>query len=412
MKWQEFKLSQLAEKFISGGTPNTKVEEYWSGNIPWITGADFSNGEIIVGRRFINHDALNNSSTNIVPEGSIALVTRTGVGKIAVAQQDVAISQDITGIVLKNGIDADYVIAAIRNKMEVLLSAQRGATIKGITRNDIADLVLPLPPLSEQRRIVEILNQAKWLRQLRAEADKKAERIIPALFVRMFGDPATNPKGWKLKTLEQAGATVRYGLGQPPSKLNNGTPLIRATNINRGLITSKDLLYVNPESIPKSRNAFLSIGEVLVVRSGAYTGDVAQVTKEWEGSVAGYDLIITPGDELNSEFIAAYLLSGFIQNGYFKSHKTRAGQPHLNANQLLNTPIFVAEKTKQEGYARHVKCLRKYRIQDESSKNKIDLLFKVLLYRAFSGDLTASWRKAHMKELLQEMELQAKVLAT
>ena len=51
MKGPEYQLSQLAERFISGGTPNTKVMEYWEGNIPWITGADFVDGEVIIGRR-------------------------------------------------------------------------------------------------------------------------------------------------------------------------------------------------------------------------------------------------------------------------------------------------------------------------------------------------------------------------
>ena len=96
MRWTEFKFSNLAEKFISGGTPNTKVKLYWNGDIPWITGADFTNGEIILGRRFINQNAVSNSATNIVPKGSIVMVTRTGVGKIAITQEDTAISQDIT----------------------------------------------------------------------------------------------------------------------------------------------------------------------------------------------------------------------------------------------------------------------------------------------------------------------------
>ena len=86
------------------------------------------------------------------------MVTRTGVGKIALAPVDIAISQDITGIVLKETILSSYAIAAIKGKMNFLLAAQRGATIKGVTRRDIESLSLPLPAISEQRRIVEILS--------------------------------------------------------------------------------------------------------------------------------------------------------------------------------------------------------------------------------------------------------------
>ena len=58
---------------------------------------------------------------------------------------------------------------------------------------------IALPPLTEQRRIVEILDQADRIRRLRTEADVKAERILPALFIKMFGDPGTNPMGWDVK---------------------------------------------------------------------------------------------------------------------------------------------------------------------------------------------------------------------
>jgi len=189
MKWPEYALSQLSSSFISGGTPSTKVREYWEGEIPWITGADIVDGEVSIGRRYINESAVSNSATNIVPERSLR------VGKIAIAPVDIAISQDLTGIVLKKGIDPKFALAAIRSRMGVLLAAQRGATIKGVTRDAVKRLIIPLPPLYEQRRIVEILDQSDALRKKRAEADAKAARILPALFYKMFGDPLANPHG-------------------------------------------------------------------------------------------------------------------------------------------------------------------------------------------------------------------------
>ncbi|MBW1931235.1 MAG: restriction endonuclease subunit S [Deltaproteobacteria bacterium] len=176
-------------------------------------------------------------------------------------------------------------------------SRMRGAAGQQRVPIDFLDgVVLPLPPLSEQRRIVEILDQADALRKKRAEADAKAARILPALFYKMFGDPTTNPRGWTIKPLSEHGARVRYGLGQPPKGKPHGLPLIRATNISRGTISSENMLFVDPNDVPRSRNAILSAGEVLVVRSGAYTGDVAQVTEEWEGAVA-YNVSIQSGQK-------------------------------------------------------------------------------------------------------------------
>ena len=117
---------------------------------------------------------------------------------------------------------------------------------------------VPLPSPSEQKRIVEILDQADALRKKRSEANAKAARIIPALFYKIFGDPAINLKTDKPKPLTKNGASVRYGLGQPPKSSENGVPLIRATNISHGTINHENMLFVDPRDVPKSRNAFLT----------------------------------------------------------------------------------------------------------------------------------------------------------
>lgn len=269
---------------------------------------------------------------------------------------------------------------------------------------------VPLPPLSEQRRIVEILDQADSLRKKRVDADAKATHIIPALFYKMFGDPATNPKGWKIKPLAEHDANVRYGLGQPPKAREDGIALIRATNISKGTITARNMTYVDPQDVPAGKNAFLKAEEVIVVRSGAYTGDIAQVTEDWEGCIAGYDLVISPGNSLTGEFIESYLLTSFIQMGYFQNLKARAGQPHLNANQVSAVPVPVVDFDLQKKFAEAVQSNRLFRKKIEKISEKLEKGFAFLLHRAFTGDLTAKWRQAHMKELLTEMEVQARAI--
>lgn len=279
-----------------------------------------------------------------------------------------------------------------------------------VPKDFLDDVKLPIPALSEQHRIVEILDEADALRKKRAEADAKAARFLPALFYRMFGDPATNPKGWGVKPLADFKAQIRYGLGQPPKTSETGVALIRATNISRGIISAINMVYVDPQNVPPSRNAFLKKDEVLVVRSGAYTGDIAQVTKEWEGSVAGYDLVITPGSYLTGEFVESYLLTPFIQKGYFHNLKARAGQPHLNAAQVAATPFLEVPRDLQLQFSEAVRAIRILRKQQVTASENLQRDFSVLLHRAFSGDLTAKWRETHMKELLQEMEQQAGAL--
>jgi hypothetical protein len=293
-----------------------------------------------------------------------------------------------------------------------LLRKRRVGGQPNVNGAEYASLVLPLAPITEQRRIVDLLEQADVLRRLRAEADQNSDQILPAIFHKMFGDAATNSKNLPKQTLVEAGAKVRYGLGQPPQSSDTGLPLIRATNIHCGLITVEDMIYVKREDVPESRNAFLKAEEVIVVRSGAYTGDIAQVTERWAGSVAGYDMVVSPGDRFTGEFIESYLLTPLIQRNYFGNIKARAGQPHLNSDQLLNTPMLVPPKPLQEKFSRFVVTLRNQQVKRSESLKNLNNLFAAMLHRAFTGELTAKWREAHLKELLVEMEHQAKLLRT
>ena len=87
---------------------------------------------------------------------------------------------------------------------------------------------VPVPPIAEQQRIVDILSRAEGIIRLRREAQKKAAEIIPALFIDMFGDPATNPKGWPIKTLgELISIGPQNGLYKHASLYGQGTPILR-----------------------------------------------------------------------------------------------------------------------------------------------------------------------------------------
>jgi type I restriction enzyme, S subunit len=141
-------------------------------------------------------------------------------------------------------------------------------------------------------------------------------------------------------------ARVRYGLGQPPPAADDGVAIIRATNIFRGTIVSEGLIYARITDLPLERAPLLLAGEILVVRSGAYTGDSALVSPEWEGSAPGYDLRLTPFG-IEPRFLALQLLGRRCQDqiGLVKS---RAAQPHLNADDLGDVRVVSLDTRAQE----------------------------------------------------------------
>jgi len=129
------------------------------GTIPWVTGADFL-GTFEVGsiRRHINEEALRYSSSHLIREGNILLVTRTGVGKLAISPFDVAISQDITGIILDPAkYSVEFFYYYLQELVENFKKMNQGTSINGIIRSDLEATLILKPSLDEQKQIAVIL---------------------------------------------------------------------------------------------------------------------------------------------------------------------------------------------------------------------------------------------------------------
>ncbi|HLF64182.1 MAG TPA: restriction endonuclease subunit S [Saprospiraceae bacterium] len=198
--------------------------------------------------------------------------------------------------------------------------------------------------LLKERR--QILIQSAVTRGLPAEAGAKSG-LDPNVKMKDSGVEWIGkiPEKWEVKKLKYLGK-IKYGLGQPPKEKEGGLPLIRATNVERGRIVEKDLIYVDPEDIPWERDPELKENDIIVVRSGAYTADSAIIPKKYEGSIAGYDMVITP-KEINPTFLSYCLLAQYILYGQLYLLRLRAAQPHLNAEELGQTIVFCPPKEEQ-----------------------------------------------------------------
>lgn len=274
---ENVRLGELCQ-FCNGGTPSTDEPKYYSGAIPWITSADISDDGVVHPTRFITKEAIDNSATRLVPKGTILLVSRTGVGKVAIAPSDLCFSQDITGIWGDPSIvDSGYLRRFLRSKQEQIKQFQRGATIKGVTRDTLTSLKMPLPPLSEQRRIAAILDKADDLRRKRQEAIRLSEEFLRSVFLEMFGDPVTNPKGWEVVKGVNTFEELRYGTSEKcsPHELHGGLPVLRIPNIIGEKIDFDDLKYVSLPSSDQSK-LLLQKGDLLFVRSNGNPNYIAR----------------------------------------------------------------------------------------------------------------------------------------
>jgi type I restriction enzyme, S subunit len=156
-EWRKVAVGELGE-FSGGGTPSKSVESYWQGNIPWISSSDVD--EDFCTRpnvqKFISAEALKESPTKIIPSGSILIVSRVGVGKIAIAETEICTSQDFTNLTLKND-DANYVGNWLHFNSEKIRALSQGTSIKGVTTDDLKALIIDLPSVAEQKKIADLI---------------------------------------------------------------------------------------------------------------------------------------------------------------------------------------------------------------------------------------------------------------
>ncbi len=154
--WQIKKLGEVGE-IVSGGTPSTKVSEYWNGNISWISPADlsgYSEKIIFKGRKSITESGLINSSARLIPKGSILFSSRAPIGYVVIAGNEVCTNQGFKSIVPSKSIFNEYLLYFLKASKQNAEKVASGTTFKEISLKAFSQLEIPLPPLPEQQVIV------------------------------------------------------------------------------------------------------------------------------------------------------------------------------------------------------------------------------------------------------------------
>ena len=156
--WNIGKLSTIANEFQSGGTPSTKVMNYWNGKIPWIQSSDIQKDTLfgVIPQKFISEEGLQNSSAKLIPQNSIAIVTRVGVGKLAIIEQNYTTSQDFLSLSNLNG-DIFFLVYSLFRMLQKESAQLQGTSIKGITKEDLLSKKICLPESLEEQSAIGYL---------------------------------------------------------------------------------------------------------------------------------------------------------------------------------------------------------------------------------------------------------------
>lgn len=389
MRWPEVPVASFCQTG-SGGTPSRSNTAYYEGMIPWVKSGELRDVPLHTTEECITEEALNNSSAKIVPAGAI-LIAMYGatVGRTALLTREAATNQAVCFVIPDNRIATErYIWYAMRANCEKFLAKRTGGAQPNISQQIIRNTRVPLPSISEQSRIVELLDEADRLRKLRREADAKAARILPALFLKMFGDPATNPMGWAVADFANIFEDTTAGNEKLQSKQFQGVGKIAVIDQGQSPVAG----YTDDESLAYK-------GRLPVIVFGDHTRIFKFVDHLF---VLGADGVRVLTTKPNFDPLFAYWhckLLSIPSAGYSRHFKYLKEKSFIRPDQGL-----------QIQFSELAKAMTNQMEVLEKASVEVERIFSILLSNAFSGQLTAKWREAHMKELLVEMKQQAKVL--
>jgi type I restriction enzyme, S subunit len=321
----------------------------------------------------------------------------------------------------ENLISREWAVRVINFHLNRLIQqAHGGVGLRHVTRGMVEELEIPLPATKEQQRIVGLLGQADGLRRQRTEASLLTDRILPALFHKMFGDPATNPRGWPRKKLGELLDRIDSGWS-PVCETRQAAPgewgvlKLGAVTTNRYLETENKAL---PAALDVQPELEVFSGDLLFTRKNTreLVGACAYV-ESTRPKLMLSDLIFRLRLKPSADIHPLYLWALLIYPSKRSSIQLLAGgssgsMPNISKGRLETLGIEMPPYRMQAAFAEAATNCDSLRKRSKQARENIENLFSVLLHRAFSGELTAKWREAHLKELLAEMDHQKRLLGS
>ncbi|MHB7816942.1 restriction endonuclease subunit S [Klebsiella pneumoniae] len=400
--WVKSELDNILLTIIGGGTPSKAIPEYYQGDIPWMSVKDMNKHTLTDTIDHITNDAVENSSTNIIPAGTPIIATRMSLGKIVTASFDSAINQDLKALFLSSGVERNFFIHWYRSQAQLIESLGTGTTVKGIRLEVLKALSINLPPFFEQKIIAEKLDT------LLAQVDSTKARLeqIPQILKRfrqvvlaaiVNGKLSTNTEQWKVYSLKNLCVSISDGDHQAPPKSETGIPFLVISDVNKGKIDLENVSRWVPESYYLALKEIRkpSLNDILYTVTGSFgIPVVVKTTKPF--CFQRHIAIIKPNSNLiNYRFLLFYLESPQIFK-HASDVATGTAQKTVSLSSLRNFELSVPSLKEQAVIVHRVEQLFAYADTIEKQVNnaltRVNNLTQSILAKAFRGELTAQWR--------------------
>ena len=283
--FRRMKLSEIGQ-IVAGGTPKTKIEEYWNGDVPWITPKDLSSHAgmyISRGERNISQVGLDNSSAKLLPKGTVLFTSRAPIGYVAIARNEVTANQGFKSIIVDDENDNIFIYYLLKNNIDIIENHANGSTFKEISGSVMKSLEFGIPSLREQKAIAHILSTLDDKIEVNNQINKTLENMAQAIFKQWFvdfefpnenGEPykssggemveselGTIPKGWEVVQFRDI---FRFVKGKKPKTIAECEFKDSEKYLTIDVLNRNSVLFCSKEKVIEANSE-----DVLMVMDGA-----------------------------------------------------------------------------------------------------------------------------------------------
>ena len=402
--WVQATISDLG-KVVSGGTPSTKENSYWGGNISWISPSDltgYSNKYIDKGAKSITLEGLKNSSATTMPAGSIHFSSRAPIGYTVISATDMTTNQGFKSLVPAQGIFNEYIYYYFKSAKQLAESKAMGTTFKEISGAAFSKLPVPLPPTNEQHRIV-----AK-IEELFSELDKGIENLKTARAQLKVYRQALLKHSFegKLTSVSSDAAWPEKALGDLLDFLTSGSRgwaqyyaaagdlFIRAQNIKHNLLELDDIAFVSLPERAEGLRAQVRKGDLLITITGANVTKSALVERDvGTAYVSQHVALCRPTTEVFPRFLYWFIVAEAAGRKQLNDMAYGAGKPGLNLENIRSVRVPLPKLPEQQRIVELIEGkLSEVDQLDQTIATSLQqavALRQSILKKAFSGQLVA-----------------------
>ena len=365
---KKYKLGDICE-IVSGSTPKTGVEEYWGGNLKWLTPAELNEDSYIItdSERKITKLAAEKTGLSSFPQGTVILSSRAPIGKVAIAGCKMYCNQGFKNLICSEEVYNKYLYWFLKGKKEYLNSLGRGATFKEISKSIVSEIEIALPSINEQKKVVEKFEKISKIIQLRRQELEKLDDLIKARFVEMFGTYPANEKRWNVGTIRDVVTEVRYGSSRKAAEGMQGQYLyLRMNNITySGELVLNDIKTID---VPEKELLKCSVqrGDVLFNRTNSkeLVGKTCVYNRDEMMVLAGFIIRVRVNEKILPEILSTFLNTDFSKKMLYGMCKSAIGQANINAQEFQNIEIYIPDMKSQEQFVEFKKQIDKSKVAE------------------------------------------------